>query len=130
MSPQEKERRKKYRQRPEVKKKNIENQTAYYNKNKGNPVFMERQREIKRQYFQRLRRIVLGHYGAFCRCCGEKEDKFLCIDHKDNGRGNPAKRNPNPMLWIIQNNFPPYFQVLCHNCNLAKGFYGKCPHEK
>ena len=22
------------------------------------------------------------------------------------------------------------FQVLCHNCNMSKGFYGYCPHEK
>jgi hypothetical protein len=20
--------------------------------------------------------------------------------------------------------------VLCHNCNMARGFYGVCPHEK
>ena len=33
-------------------------------------------------------------------------------------------------VWMIKNNFPKGFQVLCHNCNLAKGFYGKCPHEK
>ena len=25
--------------------------------------------------------------------------------------------------------FPPGYQVLCHNCNQAKGFYGKCPHQ-
>jgi len=22
--------------------------------------------------------------------------------------------------WIIENNFPEYFQILCHNCNSAK----------
>ena len=26
--------------------------------------------------------------------------------------------------------YPPGYQVLCHNCNLAKGFYGSCPHQK
>lgn len=31
--------------------------------------------------------------------------------------------------WVINNNFPSGHQVLCHNCNLAKGFYGECPHE-
>jgi hypothetical protein len=33
---------------------------------------------------------------------------------------------------VIQNNFPEGFQILCHNCNFAKGFprnNGKCPHE-
>ena len=32
--------------------------------------------------------------------------------------------------WIIKNNFPEGFKILCHNCNNAKGFYGKCPHQK
>jgi hypothetical protein len=27
------------------------------------------------------------------------------------------------------NEFPDGFQVLCHNCNLAKGYYGECPHN-
>jgi hypothetical protein len=26
--------------------------------------------------------------------------------------------------------FPPGHQVLCHNCNMAKQFYGQCPHKK
>ena len=32
--------------------------------------------------------------------------------------------------WITKNNSPKGFQILCHNCNMAKGFYGKCPHQK
>ena len=32
--------------------------------------------------------------------------------------------------WIKKNNFPKGFQILCHNCNVAKGIYGECPHEK
>ena len=34
------------------------------------------------------------------------------------------------LKWIIKNNFPKGFQILCHNCNSAKAVYGKCPHEK
>jgi hypothetical protein len=22
------------------------------------------------------------------------------------------------------------YQLLCHNCNMAKGFYGLCPHQE
>ena len=34
--------------------------------------------------------------------------------------------------WIIKKNYlkdlqTEYFQILCHNCNAAKGGYGKCP---
>ena len=33
------------------------------------------------------------------------------------------------VIWIKKNNFPKGFQILCHNCNQTKGYYGKCPHE-
>ena len=39
----------------------------------------------------------------------------------------------NLMHWIIVNNFPTGFQILCHNCNFAKGIVrnnNKCPHQK
>ena len=39
-------------------------------------------------------------------------------------------RNAPLQKWIIENNFPKGFQILCHNCNVAKGLYGECPHEK
>ena len=71
----------------------------------------------------------------FCKCCGEKEIKFLSIDHI-NGGGNKHRKEigikdgkgGNIYHWIIANNFPEGFQILCHNCNMAKGFYGICPH--
>ncbi len=31
--------------------------------------------------------------------------------------------------WLKKQGYPPGFQVLCHNCNLAKGYYGACPHQ-
>ena len=37
------------------------------------------------------------------------------------------------MKWIIVNNFPKGFQILCHNCNFAKGIIrnnNKCPHQE
>lgn len=42
----------------------------------------------------------------------------------------PIKRKEYFREWQRKNNYPKGFQVLCHNCNLAKGFYGKCPHQK
>ena len=29
---------------------------------------------------------------------------------------------------VIKNYYPKNLQILCHNCNMAKGFYGECPH--
>jgi hypothetical protein len=31
--------------------------------------------------------------------------------------------------WLITNNFPDDFQILCHNCNYAKS-HGGCPHKR
>lgn len=90
-----------------------------------------------RRYNQEIRFKVLQHYSAqipFCACCGEKELKFLCIDHI-NGGGNKHRRTitngkgGNMPFWLYRNNFPSGFQILCHNCNMAKGFYKTCPHK-
>jgi hypothetical protein len=66
-----------------------------------------------------------------CACCGEKENKFLSIDHINGGGSKHRKSigHGHFFRWLKVNNFPKGFQVLCHNCNLAKGFYGKCPHN-
>ena len=78
-----------------------------------------------------------------CRCCGENSHiEFLAIDHiagKKEMDSEPElvklgysslKREKDLQYWIIKNNFPKGFQILCHNCNVAKGLYGECPHEK
>jgi hypothetical protein len=31
--------------------------------------------------------------------------------------------------WLRNQGYPNGFRTLCHNCNLARGFYGYCPHE-
>ena len=45
-----------------------------------------------------------------------------------------AKRKGAPLnQWLITNNFPNGFQILCWNCNFAKGSPAvsfKCPHQK
>lgn len=84
------------------------------------------------------RQELLRHYGGdppACACCEESTYEFLCIDHI-NGGGNKHRAElrstsgSNFYSWLRRNGFPPGFQVLCHNCNLAKGFYGQCPHER
>lgn len=84
----------------------------------------------KRSHHSKCREAILEHYGSFCRCCGEGERSFLCVDHINHGKGNPAPRVKDFYGWIIKNGFPDDLQILCHNCNTAKGLYGKCPHKK
>ena len=84
----------------------------------------------------RLRIQVLNAYSnnsPSCVCCGESEIKFLAIDHI-NGEGNEqrkqiGRRGTSFYRWLKDNNYPKGFQLLCHNCNMAKGFYGECPHQ-
>ena len=106
------------------------------------------------QYHKNLRIKVLIHYSKSlsngdipcCNCCGENfHVDFLALDHIAGRRqmdsepelvklGYSSKLDSHELNhWIIRNNFPDGFQVLCHNCNFAKGMKknnNQCPHEK
>ena len=79
-----------------------------------------------------VRKLVIENYGGRCRCCGEDEYKFLSLDHVNND-GNKHRKEikyKDMVVWAFKNNYPKNLQILCHNCNMAKGFYGECPHYK
>jgi hypothetical protein len=78
-----------------------------------------------------------------CNCCGENTAvEFLAIDHIAGKKqmdsipelvkiGYSSKLKGRKFLnWITDNDFPDGIQILCHNCNVAKGLYGKCPHNE
>jgi 5-methylcytosine-specific restriction endonuclease McrA len=93
----------------------------------------EKVNKRSKEYAQNIRSIVLEHYGNKCACCGETRKEFLSIDHINND-GNKQRIIAGGggftfQCWIVKNNFPDDLQILCHNCNLAKGFYGYCPHS-
>ena|SRR3990167_1431546 len=81
-----------------------------------------------------LRREIISHYGGACQCCGENDILFLQLDHvRNDGASHRKQISGNTYqlyLWIIKNYYPDTFQVLCANCNWAKGIYGYCPHKK
>ncbi len=78
---------------------------------------------------------VIAHYGGNCACCGETEPMFMEIDHINNdGKehriaiGHSARALVN---WLIKNDYPDGFQLLCSNCNQGKKRNGGiCPHKK
>lgn len=95
---------------------------------------LETRRFHAKEYRDGIRLEVLTHYSTgtpICSCCGETEIKFLAIDHVDGGGTIHRKAigTSNMCYWIKKNGFPEGFQILCHNCNMAKGFYGICPHK-
>lgn len=112
----------------------------YHKKYKSNPENKEKLSLSGRKYFlkirpklkrvrKKLRLKVLRAYGNKCQCCGEDTYEFLAIDHKNNDGSEHRKTVKNLYEWLVENNYPEGFQVLCHNCNMAKAFYGKCPHK-
>jgi len=98
--------------------------------------YQDNKEKIKRQgkeYRDRVRKKVFDYYGNKCACCGESEQKFLTIDHI-NGGGNIHRKKLGKSgfvmyKWLVKNDFPDGFQLLCYNCNCAKGFWGECPHQ-
>jgi len=102
--------------------------------NRANP---DRLRVYAQRTRERIRLQVLGRYSdgeICCACCGEHRLVFLALDHVD-GAGNAHRRAIGHKAglafyrWVITAGFPPMFRVLCHNCNCARGWYGRCPHE-
>jgi hypothetical protein len=90
----------------------------------------ERNRETIAQRAQNLRQEVISHYGGVCVCCGETRTEFLALDHRNNDGASHRKVVKKVYQWAKDNNYPDMLQILCHNCNLAKAFYGACPHER
>ena len=91
--------------------------------------FLEKQRR------HRVRWAVINHYSngnTCCACCGERTPEFLCLDHIEGGGTLHRKitgATGSALYHRLERlGFPPGFQILCSNCNAAKGHYGKCPH--
>ena len=96
------------------------------------------------KYFE-IRNFVFEKYSKGvpkCACCGVKGIEFLALDHINGRRqmdsepelkkiGYSSKlANKQLLTWLKNNNFPKGFQILCHNCNFAKGVLGICPHQE
>jgi len=86
----------------------------------------------------KIRTAVLNHYSGNnprCAClgCSVTEEIFLVIDHINGGGTKHRKELKKSSIsfweWLIDNNYPKGYRVLCHNCNFAYGLYGKCPHQ-
>lgn len=121
----------------EKNRKKHEYNAEYKKRNK------EKLKLYDKSHARKQREIVLDHYGSVCACCGESRYEFLAIDHI-NGGGNKHRMELGMMVkngigtggggihftrWLIKNDFPDGYRVLCHNCNSSLGHYGYCPHH-
>lgn len=83
-----------------------------------------------RDYYKKRRLEAIEKYGSKCVCCGETEIRFLEIDHINNDGAVHRKKMGSSRIinWLRKRNYPKGFQLLCSNCNMAKGRFGECPH--
>lgn len=86
-------------------------------------------------YRKSIRDKVFCAYGGYkCSCCGESEESFLSIDHIENN-GNVLRKTLKQgsghalYFWLVKNNYPKEYQVLCMNCQFGKAKFGVCPHK-
>jgi hypothetical protein len=93
------------------------------------------QQERSKRVHIAAKRKIFNHYGnGKCACCGETCLEFLSLDHIAGGGAIHRKEvgggGIKMYYWLIANDFPEGYRVLCHNCNQAIGAYGYCPHER
>jgi len=81
---------------------------------------------------RRQKEEIIAAYGGKCQCCGETTLEFLTVDHINNdGAAHRRQIGRGLYGWLKKHGFPQdNFQLLCMNCNFAKGRYGRCPHQK
>jgi hypothetical protein len=155
--PEVRAKQKEYYSRPEVRAKQKEynssptekaRRVAYRNSSEARA----KQKEYQKKNDDQRLKVLQGYSKRLsnsdipcCNCCGLNNYlDFLAVDHVLGKKqmdsvpelvkiGYSSKLKDYFLYeWIMDNNFPDGFQILCHNCNFAKGYprnNGKCPLE-
>lgn len=83
---------------------------------------------------RRLKLEMIFAYGGRCSCCGESEEQFLTLEHKNHD--GVAHRRTNNFggvgVWrdLKRRGWPKdAYTIFCWNCNLATKNGDPCPHE-
>lgn len=78
----------------------------------------------------RFKALAISGYGGVCACCGEDVFDLLSIDHiEGGGRAHKKELNRSTIFrWLVKNNYPSGFRVLCFDCNCAN-YNGSCGHK-
>ena len=110
----------KYYSRPDIIEKRKQYDLNYYKKNK------KKTQQYNKEYQWMLRQQSLFFYSngeMKCQLCNNSDIDNLCIDHL-NGDGKKHRQKVgwgvNVYRWLINNNFPSDFTILCKRCNRVK----------
>jgi hypothetical protein len=98
--------------------------------------------EHRKARFRADRYAALRHYSGGgeikCVCCGESRLEFLGLDHINNDgaahrRSMGIHGRAGGTHFYTQLRLTGYtyrdLVVACFNCNMARAFYGRCPHQ-
>lgn len=79
----------------------------------------------------RIKMDMLSAFDFKCSCCGETHPDFLSLEHISGVGKTSGKRASNKeKLFAKKHGWnKEHFSVLCYNCNCAKQYFGRCPHE-
>lgn len=116
-----------WRRNNPIRNKEIKNNSYL----KNHESILKHAREYSKAYWLK----VIIHYGAKCSCCGETIIEFLTIDHmyeEGHKQRNRLHRQGRTLyLWLVQNNYPEGYQVMCFDCNCGRARNnGICPHKQ
>lgn len=137
-TPEARARRKTLRATPEAKEKHrIQGRLRYQNsseiRDKISNHTKEQTIQFKLEVFTHYSKEISNSDVPICACCKIDDIRFLTLDHIE-GRKHLSKREQKLKtlpLWrhVKKIGFPEGYQVLCYNCNIAKGTSYFCPHE-
>ena len=138
-TPEYKAREKAHREKPEVKAKRKAREQTPERKSKRKSTRDDKRLEILQYYSKRLSKSDI----PCCNCCGQNSHvDFLAIDHIAGIKqmdsepelmklGYSSTLHPDSLKkFILDNNFPKGFQILCNTCNKSKGMTqnnNECP---
>ena len=140
-TPERKAKQKERNSRPEIKAKRREHESTPEYKATRSKTRANKRLKVLQYYSKQLSKSDI----PCCNCCGENSyTEFLALDHIAGRKQmdseselvkigySSSMKDRRLINWITENGFPPYFQILCHSCNFAKGHSknNKCPHQK
>lgn len=88
------------------------------------------QGKTQKEWYKTKREQFLEMYGGKCACCGETEKDFLTIEHVRGQRGMIREGSNAAYRKSVKEYRPDLYEILCYNCNCAKGKLGYCPHNR
>jgi hypothetical protein len=112
-----------------MKKYKKEHPEKFKYSRKNYPKHKESKLDYQRKLTKRYKQEFLDMYGGRCSCCGQTLPDFLTIEHKLGQEKSTRRTGLVAYRDSVKEYRPDLYEILCWNCNCAKGKLGYCPHN-